>query len=385
MSSSLNVIDQLISKIDTSNSMDDKKTDNSMEYEIDIDNPLFIKKDFKILCCGMGYPLAPKRVEYLNKTKGYNITLLPQASDKKQARELLKKHIIEEKNNEYDAILNIWINFSKSINCETLSNLKIISNASSGYPSDDYSYCKKNNIHLTNVPYALNKTVADMTVGLCLATCRQFYHRTKYAKKVGVSKQVPEDLYRYCLKPDSKDLYESTVGIIGLGAVGKQISKRLKFGFDCKVIYFNGKGKKRKEYDTEYGAILCESFESLIKQSDFVIAICPLNQNTKHMFNENVFKMMKDDAIFINVGRGGLCDQDALIKALKNGWIMAAGLDVTDPEPLPSDSELYLLDNCTVLPHIGSSTAKTRNRMVDTAIDNMLRVLNDLPCNNLVC
>ena len=145
-----------------------------------------------------------------------------------------------------DAVLNIWLKFSESINGQKLSNLKVISCASSGYDQNDYEYCKINNIHLTNVPSALNKTVADLAVGLMIATCRQFYNRTNHMIKVGDTKEAPKDYHRYCCNPDSKDLYGSTVGIIGLGTIGKEISKRLKFGFDCNVIYFNGNGKSRK-------------------------------------------------------------------------------------------------------------------------------------------
>ena len=136
--------------------------------------------------------------------------------------------------------------------------------------------------------------------------------------------------------------------------------------------------------DSEYGAKHMPTFEGLIRCSDFVVACCPLNDTTRYMFNESVFKMMKDDAILINVGRGQLVETNALIRALKGNWIRAAGLDVTDPEPLPGDHELWKMDNVTITPHIGSATEECRTRMMNLASDNLMCVLKGVTCDNNV-
>eukprot|EP01083_Nonionella_stella_P009928 28408_1 len=392
--SALKIIDSMISMIDEDEpSTNEQKIDPTevATDEINLDHPLFINKNLRILFCGMGYPYVPNRVKYLQSLGYSNITLLPQCNLPKDAEQVLHKHIIEEKNTNYDAILNCWLCVSSSIQNQVLPNCKVISCVSSGFKYADYVYCKKNDVYLTNCPLALNKTAADMAVGLMIATCRQFYHSTNVLRQQGVQGFKLKTLYQSCGEIDNvgnpltKDLNGSTVGIVGLGTIGKEISKRLAFGFDCKCYYFNGKNKKRKAYDTAVGAVHCASFDELIQMSDFVVAVCPLNDETKHMFNANVFRKMKKDAIFINIGRGGLCNTNDLINALKNGDILAAGLDVTDPEPLPTDHELWTLKNVTILNHIGSSTVKTRQRMMNTAIDNILRVVNGVPCENVVC
>ena len=152
------------------------------------------------------------------------------------------------------------------------------------------------------------------------------------------------------------------------------MSKRLAFGFGAKVIYSEAFG--RMQYDVSVGASYVDSFEELLKRADIVVPLCPLLPATRKMFNERAFKLMKNDAIFVNCARGGICDTDALLDALKNGEILQAGLDVTDPEPLPIDHELWRLPNITITPHIGSATDPCRNRMLDMATDNLLNALN---------
>ena len=386
MSVALKRIDSLLSTLN-----DDGKHNASNVKQINLSNPLFKNKRFRILICGLGYPYASDRLSKLHELGYSNITLLPQCASAKEAEQALYEHIVTQQNNQYDGIINCWIGIAKSINDEiNLPNCKVISCVSAGFKEKDLVFCKRNGISLTNASMALNKATSDLVVGLMIATCKQFFNRTKILRSGQLDKQK-KTLFHQCgdannptQYPLSKDLYGSVVGIVGLGNIGKEISKRLHFGFDCTVIYFNGADKKRKEYDTEYGAIHCDSFDKLLKMSDFVVAMCPLNESTKHLFDKNAFEKMKNDAIFINASRGSVCNTDDLVNALKTGQILAAGLDVTDPEPLPTNHELWTLDNCTILPHIGSATVATRQRMMNMAIDNTLRVLNGIPCKNIV-
>src|SRR5699024_3733084 len=119
------------------------------------------------------------------------------------------------------------------------------------------------------------------------------------------------------------------------------------------------------------------SFETLLKESDFVICTVPLTPETRDKFDDNAFKMMKNDAIFINIGRGAVVDEEALVKALQNGEIKACGLDVLREEPIDMNHPLLSMDNATILPHIGSASVITRDRMIQLCIDNIKLVLSE--------
>ena len=164
------------------------------------------------------------------------------------------------------------------------------------------------------------------------------------------------------------DVYGSTVGIVGFGRIGLCIAKRLR-GFGCRILYSNPREKPREalQVDAEY-----VSFEALLAASDFVLPQCPLTPATRHLFSAPQFRAMKRSAVFINTTRGQVVDQAALLQALREGWIAAAGLDVTDPEPLSAQHELLQLSNCVVLPHIGSATVACRRAMMQRAADNLV-------------
>ena len=169
-----------------------------------------------------------------------------------------------------------------------------------------------------------------------------------------------------------RDLSNSTVGIVGLGRIGVRVAHRLHFGFGCRILY-TGQREKPKEAATVNATFV--SFDDLLQQSDFVVPQCPLTPATRHMFSVAQFQRMKRDAVFINTTRGQVVDQDALVTALKEGWIAAAGLDVTDPEPLPKEHPLVGMRNCVVFPHVGSATVETRLRMMQAAANNLVYYL----------
>ena len=169
-----------------------------------------------------------------------------------------------------------------------------------------------------------------------------------------------------------KELSGSVIGIVGLGRIGLATAKRLKAFEPSRLVYC---GNSPKQAGADIGAEFV-NFEELLSISDFVIATCAITPATTGLFDKKAFSLMKNDAIFINVTRGQLVDQEALYEALTTRGIGAAGLDVTTPEPLPTNHKLLSLPNCTVTPHLGSATTVTRNAMCDLTVDNILAGLN---------
>ena len=160
----------------------------------------------------------------------------------------------------------------------------------------------------------------------------------------------------------------STVGIVGLGRIGLAVAERLK-PFGVSKFVYSGRSEK-PEASKVNGTLV--SFDNLLQISDFVISCCSLNSETTGMFDKKAFEKMKKSAVFINTSRGGVVKQDDLYDALHGGVISGAGLDVTVPEPLPTDHPLLQLANCVVVPHIGSATHSTRQAMAMLAADNLL-------------
>lgn len=240
------------------------------------------------------------------------------------------------------------------------SRLKIISTMSVGYNHVDTGVLKENGVVLGYTPDCLTETTADLTVTLLLATARRIGEGMT-AVRDG-SWGVWEPLWM-C----GKDVHGSTVGIIGLGRIGVAVAQRLK-AFNCKIIY-SGPREKPKEAGVVGAEYVTE--EQLLAQSDFVVPMFPLNDHTRGYFNTARLAMMKKDAILINATRGEAVDQEDLYQALKSGTILAAGLDVTTPEPLPTDHPLLTLPNCTIFPHIGSATVATREKMALMAAENI--------------
>jgi glyoxylate reductase len=161
-----------------------------------------------------------------------------------------------------------------------------------------------------------------------------------------------------------RDVHGATLGIVGLGRIGRAVARRAE-GFGMQVIHTSRTG----------GLAL----DDLLERADFVSLHCPLNPQTRGLIGETALRRMKSTAYLINTARGGLVDQDALERALREGWIAGAALDVTDPEPLPPDHPLLAAPNLVVLPHVGSATVATRERMASLAVDNLLAGLAGRP------
>ena len=240
--------------------------------------------------------------------------------------------------------------------------LKVISNFAVGVNNIDLAAATERKIPVGNTPGVLTEATADIAVTLLLAAARRLGESATDAKEGRWLTWEPKGWL-------GADLVGRTLGIVGMGRIGHAVAKRLHFGWGMKVLYTARSPKP--EIDAELGATDV-SLETLLAESDFVSVHADLNPTTKGMFGARQFAAMKRSAVFVNTARGPHVDQVALADALRSGTIFAAGIDVTDPEPLPSDHELYRLPNCVIAPHIASATHDTRNAMATLCAANLL-------------
>lgn len=253
------------------------------------------------------------------------------------------------------------------------SQLRVVSTMSVGFDHVDTALLKERGIRLGYTPDVLTDSVADTTIALMLAAARRIPESITAAKDGEWGTWAP-----YWLT--GQDLSRSTVGIIGLGAIGAEVAKRLK-GFGCALLYSSRTRKEQLEEDLNLRYV---SQDELLSQSDFVSIHSALTPETTGLCDESFFAQMKPTAVFVNTSRGGLVDQEALFSALSQGKIYAAGLDVTSPEPLSVDHPLFSLKNCVILPHIGSASIRTRAEMTRIAAANLDLALKDQPMEHEV-
>ncbi|XP_060078854.1 glyoxylate reductase/hydroxypyruvate reductase-like [Ylistrum balloti] len=239
-------------------------------------------------------------------------------------------------------------------------SLKVVGTMSVGLEHIDITECRRRGIKVGHCPNVLNDAVAELTIALLLSAARRL--------KEGYACTNGEETWQNALFLCGHEISGSTIGIVGLGRIGMAVARRLQAFKVAKFLYT---GNSQKSYAEEVKAEFV-SFDKLLENSDFVIACCSINANNRGLFNKAAFKKMKKSAIFINVSRGVLVNQDDLIEALTTGEIYGAGLDVTTPEPLPPDSPLHSLMNCLVTPHLGSASLKTRNEMASLTARNIL-------------
>ena len=239
-------------------------------------------------------------------------------------------------------------------------NLKEVFVLTAGYDRVDLDYIKSRNLSFYNTKDVFSIQIAEDIVGKILAFNRHF--STYYEQqKQGVWK----------LNPIHYELSNSTVGIIGLGSIGIETAKRIK-AFDTTILAYK---RHKVHYDFIDQCVTTEEgLKDLIKQSDYIVLSLPLNDETYHLVNDSFISMMKPDAVIINVARGDIIDQDALIEALRHHKIRGALLDVTSPEPLPSDHALWQLPNVLITPHHGSLSPYVRSRLKNHVIDTLTKL-----------
>jgi len=277
--------------------------------------------------------------------------------------------ILLEKAKEVDAMVTL---VSDNIDCNLLKqakNLRIIAQYAVGYNNIDIDCATKLGIYVTNTPGVLTDATAELAWALLMAAARNIAvadHFVRFGEWWRLKTAWhPKMLLGFGLKG-------KTLGIIGFGRIGQAVARRAR-GFGMRVIYYDiyRNEKAEKELGAEF-----KPLEELLKESDFVSIHVPLTKETYHLIGEKELKMMKPTAILINTARGPIVDTNALVKALKEGWIAGAGLDVFDQEPLPLDHPLLELDNVTLTPHLGANTIDCRIRLAVTAAEEVLRVLH---------
>ncbi|XP_017581014.1 glyoxylate reductase/hydroxypyruvate reductase b [Pygocentrus nattereri] len=262
---------------------------------------------------------------------------------------------------------------TEKIDAEVLNaagpNLKVLSTMSVGFDHLSLGELKKRGIRVGYTPEVLTDAVAELTIALLLATSRRLIEATHEAKTGGWGTWRTLWLCGY-------ELADSTVGIFGLGRIGVAIAERLKPFKVKKFIYTDVAPRPELA-----AAIQAEyvSMDELARQSDFLAVCCALTPETQGICNKNLFSKMKNTSIFINTSRGGVVNQEDLYEALSTGQIAGAGLDVTVPEPLPTNHPLFTLKNCVILPHIASASYTTRNAMSALAANNLLAGLRGEP------
>jgi len=284
-----------------------------------------------------------------------------------------KKTIIEKAKN-VDALATL---LSDKIDAEVFDaapKLKIVSQMAVGFDNIDLQEATKRGIYVTNTPEVLTDTTADFAWALIMAVARRVVEADKY---------VHTGQWKVGWHPDmmtGRDVHGATIGIVGAGRIGYAMAKRAK-GFDMKILYYDV--IPRPEMERDFGAKRLD-LDSLLKEADFVSVHVPLMKETHHLMNEQRLKMMKKTAYLINNSRGPVVDEKALYKALKEGWIAGAGLDVFEQEPLPLDSPLLKFDSVVVAPHISSASLETRSKMAEMVADNLVSFFEGKKPPNLV-
>ncbi|TCB32938.1 D-glycerate dehydrogenase [Acinetobacter sp. ANC 4910] len=249
-------------------------------------------------------------------------------------------------------------------NLATAQQLKIISSVSVGYDNYDVAYLNRKNIWLSHTPHVLTETTADLAFTLLMSAARKVPYLDHWTKMGEWKRTVSQAQF-------GQDIYGKTLGIIGLGNIGAAIARRGLYGFNMNILYHNRREKLEmaQPLNARY-----RSLEQLLQQSDFVVVAVDLNNESKSLLSHPHFDLMQSHAVLVNIARGSVVDEQALIQALKDRKIFAAGLDVYEKEPLQT-SELFQLDNVVTLPHVGSATAETRKKMAELAYRNLVDAL----------
>ncbi len=260
-------------------------------------------------------------------------------------------------------------NLSDKIDVEVIAaakNLKVISSYSVGYDHIDIRAATEHGIYVAYTPEVLTETTADLAFALMLSVARRIVEGDRLVRR---GKWKGAWSYEFML---GHDVHHKTLGIIGLGRIGSALARRAN-GFKMKVLYYKRNRltvDKEKELNVEY-----RDLNELLRESDFVSVNLALDKDTYHLIDEKKLKLMKNSSFLINTARGQVVDEGALGKALRNKWIAGAALDVFEKEPIPRNSPLLKFDNVVLVPHIGSASRETRDKMAEVAATNLLNVL----------
>jgi len=269
-----------------------------------------------------------------------------------------------------DALICLLTDCIGSEQLNQAARLKIVANVAVGYENVDIAAAEGRGVIVTNTPDVLTESTADHTFALLLAAARRISEadvavRNGEFPSWGLQQQLT-----------GIDVHGKILGIVGMGRIGAAVARRGHHGFGMRVLYHSQTPKPNLE--SELGALRV-SFEDLLKQSDFVCVHVPLTLETRHMFDADAFAQMKSTAILVNVSRGAVVDEAALVRALRGHAIAGAGLDVFEQEPAVHPELMQLREQVVLTPHLGSATEETRMAMADIAVDNVLAVLAGKP------
>jgi len=286
-------------------------------------------------------------------SKGYEVEINP------HNRPLTRVELLE-RIKDKDAVITQLVDRVDKDFFDVGKNVKIVANYAVGYDNIDLEEATRRGVYITNTPNVLNNATAELAWTLLFSVARRVIVADRFMR-TGQYKGWDPLLFL------GKEITGKTLGIIGMGRIGFTFAKMSK-GFNMRVLYYDVYRNEtaEKEIPAEY-----VDLDTLLKESDFISIHVPLTSQTRHLISERELKLMKNSAIIINTSRGPVVDEKALVKALKEGWIWGAGLDVYEREP-DFEPELSQLENVVMLPHIGSATEEARRGMSILCAENII-------------
>lgn len=303
----------------------------------------------------------------LLKSKGYSVKIF------KKPRQISRRELIKSVKG-VNAICSI---LTDKIDAEVMEaagpQLKIIANYAVGFDNIDLKEAKKRNIFVTNTPGVLTEAVAEHTIALIFAVAKRLIEADKFVRE-GKYKGWDPNLFI------GQDLWNKTIGIIGLGRIGKWVGEVAYEGLSMKILYYDIVRDEEFEMRTD---AQFKPMKEIFKEADIITIHVPLLPSTYHLIGEREFKLMKKNTIFINTSRGPVVDEKALVKALKNKWIFGAGIDVYEHEPKLTPG-LTKLNNIILTPHSASATSMARNKMAEIMAKNVIAALEGKIPPNIV-
>ncbi len=271
------------------------------------------------------------------------------------------REVLLEKVRGKDGLLSLLTDKVDAALMDAAGTLRVISNYAVGYDNIDVKAATERGIPVGNTPGVLTETTADLAFALLMAVARRVVEGVDYVRAGRWRTWGPRLLL-------GQDVHGATLGIIGFGRIGQAMARRAR-GFDMRVLYYDR--TRREDLEASLGVSYAD-LDTLLREADFVSIHTDLNPSTYHLINAEALAKMKRTAILINTARGPIVDPAALTEALEKGLIAGAGLDVTEPEPIPLDSPLLRFPNCVIVPHIASASVATRGLMARMAAENLL-------------
>ena len=293
--------------------------------------------------------------------------------DLKINRTSLTKEELKQKVSGSDAVISYLTDRIDQDIIDRGTKLKIIANYGAGFNNIDVTYASERGIWVTNTPNVLHETTADLTWAMILGTARQIVSADRYTRE-GKFQGWGAKLFL------GGDVHEKTLGIIGLGEIGRSVARRA-IGFNMRTLYYQRNRlpkEEEKKLNVEYA-----TFEKILRASDFLTLHVPLTEETEYMIGNDEIALMKKTAYLIHTARGKVIDDYALVAALREGRLAGAALDVYEDEPELTEG-MRELDNLMILPHIGSASFETRDKMALLVADNILDALEGKTPRSLV-